>query len=77
MSKILVVATWWTIDKEYSTKKGTRDSEIWNPAIERILDYGRLFWITVLLKLNFDFNRTVTKLETIFLGMVTITLFPT
>jgi len=43
MEKILIVTTGWTIDKDYSTKKWTRDLEIWEPAIERIFEYGRLF----------------------------------
>ena len=41
MEKILILTTWGTIDKIYSTWKGSYDFEIWEPAIERILEIAR------------------------------------
>jgi len=42
MNKILVITTGGTIDKIYSTKKWTRDLEIGQPAIERVIEYWRM-----------------------------------
>ena len=47
MNKVLILTTWWTIDKDYSTKKWTRDLEIWEPAVKRIIEYGRMFNLNV------------------------------
>ena len=47
MNKILVLATGGTIDKVYSTKKWTRDLEIGQPAIERIIEYWRMFHLKI------------------------------